>query len=198
MKKIMLLLLSLTMLVTALAGCEKTGAPDGFKLISNDTSDFDLYVPSTWTTSLSEGTVSAYCSPTDPTSVSVMPGELEFANSTVDDWWEIHKAELVRVFGTLGELTVTDATLGGVKGKTYTFTATLGANDDAETAETAEAAEAAETTGAQKTKPVVYYFEITAVVKHSRVYMLTFTSTTELRESHTEELETIKEFFVLR
>ncbi len=170
MKKIISLILAGVMLVCAFGGCAKEGdVPSGFKRASNEVCDFDFFVPETWTVSLSDGTVAAFCSPTDPSSISVMPAEMEYADSTVDDWWSTHKADFESVYDEFTLLSEEEATLGGIAGKSYTFTAKLGEN--------------------------AYYFEITAVVKHSRIYMMTFTSTEELYENHTDTLDAVKEHF---
>lgn len=169
MKKIITLFIAATILLTA-AGCAKESEiPSGFKLASNEVCDFDFMVPETWTVSLSEGTVAAYCSPTDPSSISVMPGELENTDTTVEDWWEAHKADFESVYDEFTLLSEEEATLGGVTGKCYTFTGKLGEN--------------------------TYRFEITAVVLRSRLYMMTFTSTEDKYEDHEDTLALVKEHF---
>lgn len=179
MKKILALILAGVMLICMLGGCAKEGdVPSGFKRASNEVCDFDFFVPETWTVSLSDGTVAAFCSPSDPSSISVMPAEMEYADSTVDDWWATHKADFESVYDEFTLLSEKEATLGGIAGKSYTFTAKLGADAAAEGESVA-----------------TYYFEITAVVKHSRIYMMTFTSTEELYERHTETLDAVKEHF---
>lgn len=151
-------------------GCGASAeVPDGYKLASNDSCDFDFIVPDSWIVSLSDGTVAAYCSSTDPSSISVMPGELEYANSTIDDWWAEYKTDFETVYSEFTVIEEKDASLDGVEGKCYTFTGKMGEN--------------------------TYRFEITAVLKHSRLYMMTFTSTPELYENHTEALASVKENF---
>lgn len=170
MKKAITSLLCAALAALILFGCsEPSDIPSGFKLASNDACDFDFVVPSTWTVSLSDGTVAAYCSPTDPSSISVMPGELENADSTVDDWWASYQSDFESVYSETEVVGITDAMLDGVKGKTYTLTGKLGDN--------------------------TYRFEITAAVYHSRIYMVTFTSTPELYENHTETLASVIENF---
>ena len=169
MKKIISLIIAAAMLLVA-AGCAKEAeVPSGFKLASNEVCDFNFMVPETWTVSLSEGTVAAYCSPADPSSISVMPGELENTDTTVDDWWASHKSDFETVYDEFVLLSEEEATLGGVIGKCYTFTGKLGEN--------------------------VYRFEITAVVLRSRLYMMTFTSTEDKYEDHEQTLELVKEHF---
>lgn len=173
MKKATMSIFCAALAVLLLFGCsEQSDVPAGFKLASNDACDFDFVVPSTWTVSLSDGTVAAYCSPTDPSSVSVMAGELEHADSTVDDWWASYLPDFESVYSETEVVSVTDAVLDGVKGKTFTLTGKLGEN--------------------------VYRFEITAAAYHSRIYMVTFTSTPELYENHTETLASVIENFKFR
>lgn len=169
MKKIISLIIAAVMLL-AVVGCAKEAdIPSGFKLASNEICDFNFVVPETWTVSLSEGTVAAYCSPADPSSISVMPGELENSDSSVEDWWEAHKTDFESVYDEFTLLSEEEAILGGVTGKCYTFTGKLGEN--------------------------TYRFEITAVVLRSRLYMMTFTSTEDKYEDHTQTLELVKEHF---
>ncbi len=181
MRKIITLVIAAAMLICTFSACAKEeGVPSGFKTASNEVCDFDFYVPETWTVSQSSGTVAAYCSPADPSSISVMPGELEHADDTVDDWWKNYKSDFESVYKNFTLISEKEAILGGVKGKSYTFTANL--TDAAET-------------GDVKEKPVTYYFNITAVVLRSRLYMMTFTSTEDLYEDHTTVLESVKENF---
>lgn len=178
MKKISALILAAVLVLGMLSSCAKDkDTPSGFKRASNEVCDFDFFVPETWTLSQSSGTVAAYCSPTDPSSISVMPAELENADSTVDDWWALHKADFETVYSDFTMISETEATLGGIKGKCYTFTAKLNSSSETEEDST------------------IYYFEITAAVKHSRIYMMTFTSTDTLYENHTKTLEAVKEYF---
>ncbi len=190
MKKIVSLILVSVMCIFALSACANDGeTPNGFKNASNEACDFDFYVPETWTVSQSSGTVAAYCSPSDPSSISVMPAELEHADSTVSDWWDGHKADFETVYDSFTMIGEKNVTMGGIKGKTYTFTAKLlGKSDKAEGTDTPAATESG-------TKTVTYYFSITAVVRHSRLYMMTFTSTEDLYENHTDTLAKVIEHF---
>lgn len=189
MKRFISVILFVVMLACVFTGCgEKSDIPEGYKLASNESCDFDFYVPQNWTVSLSSGTVSANTNAMrDSTSISVMPGSLSSGITSLDEWWKSYVPEFQRVFGEMSEVTVTDCTLDGVEGKCYTFTASLG-DPAAETAETTEGTASAD-------KPTVYYYEITAVIHHSRIYMMTFTSTDELYENHTDTLAEVKEYF---
>lgn len=171
MKKLISLILALVLGIAALSSCQKADVdiPDGYQLASNEVCDFDFFVPETWKLSLSDGTVAAYCSPSDPTSISVMPGELEHTDTTVDDWWADYQTDFTGTFDEFTVISQTDATLGGAPGKCYSFTAKLGENS--------------------------YRFEITAVIYQARLYMLTFTSIDSMYENHTETLADVKEFF---
>ena len=173
MKKLTVCLVAVILCAAAvLTGCSKSDGHDGYKMIANDACDFYFYVPETWTVSLSDGTVAAYCSPADMSSISVMPGELEYANSTVEDWWETYKTDFAAVYSEFTLLEEYDAALDGAAGKCFVFTGKLGEN--------------------------TYRFDLTAVLKHSRLYMLTFTSTPALYENHTDTLDDMKEFFKFR
>ena len=188
MKRLISVILFAVMLVSVFAGCDESDVPDGYKLASNESCDFDFYVPQNWSVSLSSGTVSANTNAlNDKTSISVMPGSLSAGITSLDAWWESYLPEFRRVFGEMSDVTVTDCALDGVDGKCYTFTASLG--DPA--AETTEAADGT----AEVEKATVYYYEITAVIHHDRIYMMTFTSTDALYESHADTLASVKEYF---
>lgn len=184
-RRLLCVLLAAVML-SSFAGCssEDPDIPDGFTLASNEYCDFDFIVPETWTVSMSQGTVAAYATLDDPSSVSVMPGELKNTDTTLDDWWKSYKSDLEDIYSNVTYVSEEDATLGGVTGKCYTFTATLGEDSD-ETEETGDTAD----------KKTVYRFEITAVIKYSRIYMMTFTSTEDKYQNHTRTLTDIKEHF---
>jgi len=168
-RKILAAVLAAVALLSFMGCSQDNTAPDGFKNAANDACDFDFFVPLAWTVSLSDGTVAAYCSTVDASSISVMPGEVPNADTTVDDWWVSHKADLEKIYTDMSAVSVSDALLGDVAGKSYAFTAALAGN--------------------------TYYFEITAVRALGRIYMMTFTSTPDLKDNHTETLASVKEYF---
>lgn len=152
----------------ALASCGEKAEHPGYKLARGDADDFDFYVPQSWTVSMTEGTVAAYCSPADPSSISLMPGELEHADSTPDDWWAAYESEFSSIYTDYSLIEAKDDSLGGCAARTFVFSGKLLDNE--------------------------YHFEITAAVRSGRIYMLTFTSTPDKYENHADTLADVKEF----
>ena len=75
MKKISALVFAL--LLAALCSCGKDAyVPAGYKMISDKSADFRMYVPNDWTEDLSAGICSAYCSKDDKSNVSFTALEL--------------------------------------------------------------------------------------------------------------------------
>ena len=175
--RIICLILTLAAL-TSFAGCSGSGdVPTGFKLASNEVCDFDFVVPEAWTVSMSQGTVSAYATLDDPSSISVMPGELEFNYTSVSEWWKDYMDEIEAMFEDVTVISETAITLGGTPGMSYVFTAKL--PGDVKEGET----------------KTVYKYEITAVIRYSRLYMMTYTSTEKQFAEHETVVAAVKEYF---
>ena len=171
--KILLCTVLLAACTVLLFGCAgEDYVPDGYMLASGDVNDFDLYVPKSWTVSLSDGTVAAYYSAADPSSVSVMPGGLEHADTTVDDWWEGYVSDFEKVYKDFALLSESDAEMGGENGRKYEYKGTLG--------------------------DYTYRFELTAVIHEGNIYMFTYTSTEELFANHTDEVGKMIGYFSFR
>ncbi len=75
MKKIVALLLLLVMVFGVVSCGEKVEPPSGFQLASVDNAPFYLYVPNSWTSNVSSGISSAYCSTTGSVLVSAFSQE---------------------------------------------------------------------------------------------------------------------------
>ncbi len=166
MKKISVisLILVLTMCVAVFSGCgkkEETDAPDGMKLASGEKVDYYMYVPETWKVDNSELYTAAYFSSGDATSISATAYGISVEIATVDDWWKLFEEEMAGVYSEISEITAADAAIDGIKGREYTFSATLGEQE--------------------------YNFIITAVIKDYYVYYITYTSIPEYNEDHLEE-----------
>lgn len=171
MKKVSLILAVILLSLTALTSCSEASdvnVPNGMQLCTNDVINYNLFVPAEWTPSISTGAVGAYCSAEDPTNVSVMAWNVDSA-MTLDLWWEQYCSDFDMVFDEMTLISSENATLGDVAAKKYTYTAKLGEYE--------------------------YYYAQYACIHWSMVYVLTFTSTPELYEEHTEELADIIEYF---
>lgn len=164
--RIIALALATVMAVFALASCTKdTSAPKGMIKASDEKADFTLYIPEKWTVDTVDAAVSAYVSKNDPSSVSMMAWELEYSDSSLDDWWKLNIEEVSKVFSDV-EITNEENTLvDGLNAKKYTYTASLG--------------------------DYSYRIMQVACVKNATVYLFTYTSVPEKFDSHTEEVGNI-------
>ena len=150
------------LLVISLASCKKdSSTPDGMKLASNEKADFTLFVPESWTVDMAEAAVGAYCSKTDPSSVSMMAWELENSDSNVDDWWEVNLPEIEKVFSDVEVTSTEDTVIDGLYAKKYVYTAKLGDYE--------------------------YTIMQAACVKKATVYVFTYESLPESFDSHLSE-----------
>ena len=165
MKRFLPLLLVLLLLFSACA--KKTDVPDGMVRASAEFADYDLFVPQEWKLDESGGAVSAYKSPDDPASVSVMAWGLPHADDTVADWWETYRAEFDTVFRNYTPVSEDNVLLDGAKATRYVYTASLG--------------------------DYTYRYTQYAAVRNTSVYLMTFT---ELADTdHSEEFTKIAEAF---
>ncbi|MBE6541094.1 MAG: hypothetical protein E7672_01460 [Ruminococcaceae bacterium] len=169
-----ILLIVAALFAVSLASCKKDEyeAPAGWTTASDEKADFYFYVPDEWTVDYSTAAAGAYFSESDPSSVSVMAWGLEHTDTTVDEWWDLNKDEIELVFSDVAIVSEENATVNGVFGKTYVYTANLG--------------------------EFSYKFMQTAVIKNATVYLFTYSSTPENFDSHIEDVEGMLDFLILK
>ncbi len=162
--------LGLVIMALALTGCSgDTEAPTGYKTASGEAADYTFFVPEEWTVDLSTGATSAYCSPEDPSSVSVMAWELPHTDTTLDEWWEMNLEDISLVFQNVVVEEPENVTMDGVYGKKYTYTADLG--------------------------EFSYKIQQTAAIRSGSVYLVTYTSLADTFDTHLEEVGNMLSFF---
>ena len=105
-------------------------------------------------------------------SVSVMAWELEYTDTTIDEWWELNQGEIQAVFQNFELETSENTTVNDLYAKKYIYTASLGEYN--------------------------YKIMQVACVKNSTVYLFTYTSTDKLFDSHLDEVNKILEYFSLK
>lgn len=149
----------------AVSCSKKDDIPAGMIKASDEKADFTLYVPEKWTVDVKEAAVSAYCSKNDPSSVSMMAWELEYTNSSLDEWWEVNLSEIEKVFSNVEVISTENAIIDGLNAKKYTYTASLGEYD--------------------------YTIMQAACIKNVNVYLFTYTSVPENFDAHSEEIQNI-------
>lgn len=179
MKNILLkisLLLVLLMFASSLTACSNSddpyAPPSGMISATDEKADFCLFVPDEWQIDYSTAAAGAYYSASDPSSVSVMAWELDYTDTTLDDWWETNVAEVDVVFDDITVESEENITMSEVYGKKYTYTATLG--------------------------NFSYKIMQAACIKNSTVYLFTYTAIPENYDLHTEDVATMLEHFVIK
>ena len=164
--RIIAMIAALAMLVMALVSCGKDkDTPPGMIKASDEQADFTLYVPEKWTVDVVNAAVSAYYSKEDPSSVSMMAWELDYSDSSVDDWWEINIAEVEKVFSNVEIIETEDTIVDGLYAKKYVYNAKLAEFD--------------------------YTFMQVACVKNATVYLLTYSSVPENYETHLDDVASV-------
>ncbi len=181
MKRILSLCLAL-LLAAALpcfcfCSCSKKGEydpPTGWKTASDEHADFYLFVPDNWTVDFSTAAAGAYYSASDPSSVSFMAWELPNADTSLDDWWDINRSELEKVFGnfTLESEENMTLTKDSLYARKYVWTGDLGGN--------------------------AYRYMQVAALKGTAVYLFTYASVEENFESHLESVDEMLGFLIIK
>ena len=172
----LLLILILAGLTVTFASCGNEqgeyAPPAGFVTASSDSADFYFYVPDDWTIDYSTGAAGAYYSSSDPSSVSVMAWELEYTDTTVDEWWELNQDEVSAVFTNFNLESSENTTINDLYAKKFTYTATLGDFD--------------------------YKIMQAACIKNSNVYLFTYTSLPEHFDEHTDDVNQMLDFLIIK
>ena len=160
----------LTMLLTGCASGTEADVPDGMQIFYNDNVDYTAFVPSDWTVDISTGTMSAYVSSADSSSVSITAQNLNEV-TTLDEYWKGYEKDFKSTLSDMeyvGEAPVT-TTLSGLPANRYVYTATV--------------------TGTScKFMQVVCIREMT-------VYVITYTSTPEKYDDNMDNVEKILDNF---
>ena len=177
MKKIAALLLTLILCTSMLFGCssERTkGAPDGMRAVeSSDKLDYYLYIPAAWKQDLSTGAVSAYCSSADLSNITMSQFTLSEKNN-LEDQVNIYIEGLKGTFVdfALDEASPENVTLGGVAASKIVYTGSLAGN-------------------------LNKFMNVICVVNNN-LYIFTYTSTSDLYDSHLEEVQKILDNFAFK
>ena len=154
--------------------------PQGMKLASGENVDYYMFVPESWNVDRSDLYTNAVFSSGDPssldhTSISTTVYAVSNDIQCVDDWWNKEDgflAELSLVYTDISEISEAEATLGGVDGIEYSFTAKLGG--------------------------VEYCFVITAVWSDFYIYFVTYTSMPQYTDEHADDRAQVIESFTFK
>ena len=173
LRKIILVLI-LAAFALAMASCEKDehAAPSGWMNASDNKADFYFYVPDDWNVDYTTAAAGAFYSEADPSSVSVLAWELEYTDTTVDEWWELNRDEVNYVFSDVTVVSEENTTVDDIYAKTYVYTANL--------------------------SDFSYKIMQTAFIKDATVYLFTYTSTPENYDTHLEDVYQMLDFLTLK
>lgn len=169
-----LLLGVIAVFATSLASCESDefAPPAGMISASDEKADFYFYVPDEWTVDYSTAAAGAYYSANDPSSVSVMAWELEYSDTSLDEWWSVNQEDLNLVFQNVAIETEENMTINDLYAKKYVYTATLGEYD--------------------------YKIMQAACIKDATVYLFTYTSVVDNFDSHLDDVAQMLEFLIIK
>ena len=172
MKKIAVFITAV-IFVLSLAACERNdgSAPAGWISASDEKADFRFYVPDEWTVDFSTAAAGAYYSSDDPSSVSVMAWELEYTDTTIDEWWKLNVGDLSLVFQNIELISDENTTVDGIYAKSYTYTASISEFN--------------------------YKIMQTVMITDATVYLFTYTSTPENFDSHLEDVDAMLDYLTL-
>ncbi len=170
------LVIVLLMCATALASCgnsnDQYAPPTGMISATDEKADFCLFVPDEWQIDYTTAAAGAYYSASDPSSVSVLAWDLEYTDTTVEEWWETNVNEVGIVFDDINVESEENITMSDVYGKKYVYTASLG--------------------------DFQYKIMQAACIKGSAVYLFTYTAVPENYDLHTEDVAAMLEHFVIK
>lgn len=172
MRNIKLLVSVLCALALILCACgEKAEVeiPDGYQLASDGAAEYYFFVPQGWTVDITSTATSAYVSSTDPSSVSVMTWSSSLSDMTLEDWWNSFIPDFEKIYSDFTVESEENMLLGGQAARSVVFTASLGDVD--------------------------YKFRQISSVRDSVVYVMTYTSTAQAFDLHTEEVSEMAEHF---
>ena len=170
------LVIVLLMCAAALASCGNSNdpyaPPAGMVSATDNKADFCLYVPDEWQIDYTTAAAGAYYSASDPSSVSVLAWDLDYTDTTVEEWWETNVNEVGIVFDDINVESEENITMSDVYGKKYIYTASLG--------------------------DFQYKIMQAACIKGSSVYLFTYTAVPENYDLHTEDVAAMLEHFIIK
>ena len=134
MKNILLkiaLVVVLLLCAAALASCgantdDPYAPPTGMISATDEKADFCLFVPDEWQIDYSTAAAGAYYSASDPSSVSVLAWDLDYTDTSVDEWWQTNVNEVGVVFDNINVESEENITMSEVYGKKYIYTFVFG------------------------------------------------------------------------
>ena len=142
----------------------------GFKEISADGLDYNLFVPDEWVSDISTGVTSAYFSMTDRSNISVITSNLTNPIETLEEYWAIYEPEIKEMFSDFEYVReLEEVTLDGERALQCVYTGT-------------------------KSGKKYQIMQLTAIYK-GYYYIFTYTAEPEKYDEHFEDVQAILGYF---
>ena len=172
LKAFILTLLAAVMLFSSCAAKKDTDIPDGMQLLSNKYVDYTAYVPEEWKVNEPTATPYAYVGTQDASSVNIVAQSYtnEQAEAGLEGYWKSYSKDFKKTLSDFDcQSKPTEILLDGVAAHQYVYTATLSG--------------------------IEYKYQQTICMHEGYVYIITYTSTPELYDEHTDEVKKIIKTF---
>ncbi len=172
MKRYIALFLTL-LLAFSICSCskkEESDLPEGMLLLDNGAIEYNFYYPEEWSVDRNDGMVSVYVSEKDRSNVSVVAFTANNEVSSVDDYLTMgdttYFEHLRATFPDLEIITDgEEIALDSIPARQYVYTATVAGD--------------------------AYKFRQIFTYRYGEIYMITYTSTLDGFDSHTDEVNSI-------
>ncbi|MBQ9743532.1 MAG: hypothetical protein IJW19_00220 [Clostridia bacterium] len=195
MKKLIALILTLTLILTALllTSCSQDLAPDGepipddMKIASNTAMvNYLLFVPEYWIIDTQTSVTMAHASSTDFTSIQVMSKKLDGEVTNLDSWWNEYKEELTGA-GKVQYITQNEKiVIDGIAGKKAVYKITVDSTVITDS-------------GKENVVSNTYKCMVVGVIKGDSVYVILYNSVEnekgDLFEANMEDVDSMLESF---
>lgn len=151
-------------------GANEGSAPMGFKEISNDGVDYNLYVPDEWISNISTGVTAAYYSNVDDSNISMITFTQSDELKTPEKYWETYESSLAALFADFEYVSKPDkATLDGADAIQCTYTGNVADHE--------------------------YTIMQLVAAKGTQIYIFTYTAASDKYDAHIEDVIAILDYF---
>ena len=153
---------------------DKVTAPEGMKLISTDERAYRFFVPDAWSVNVRTEATAAYIDEQDGsrTNVSVQMYMTGDESQTVEQYWELCKNSYNEIFSSFALVSSEDVKMDGISAKRYVYDVTSGGRE---------------------------YRQLQAIVKKGAMfYVVTYTASPDLFDSHLADVDKMIENFDIR
>ena len=160
----------LSVMCVFICSCSNEKASEGMKIVSDPSCDFYFEVPENWEINYTDSMLAAVDTK-DKANVTASAFSLS-EEMGADDFWEDYKVKFEETVGTINVNKLEETKLSGIIARHVYYTVDMGQDS--------------------------YNSQTVVCVGMGRVYMVTFTSSPETYENHTEEFEKILSSYRLK